>query len=104
MLTDQTVLRQIERQPHRSAGFKQLVREMSLRGDERRQLAQRLEALVRSGRLIETSRDRYTLADHAAAHANLIAGRLTMHRDGYGFVIPNPEQRATIEGDIYIPR
>ena len=118
MLTDQAILRHIERQPHHSAGFKQLVREMSLRGDERRQLAARLEALVKSKRLVETARDRYTLAEFAASRLssghplsagsastrdNLIAGRLTMHRDGYGFVIPNPEQRLKIEGDIFIP-
>ncbi len=36
MITDQAILRHIERQPHRSAGYKQLVREMSVRGDERR--------------------------------------------------------------------
>src|ERR1039458_4901785 len=102
MLTDQAILSHIERQPHRSAGFKQLVREMSLRGDERRQLAERLQALVKSARLIETGRDRYTLAEHAVAHQNLIAGRLTMHRDGYGFVIPNAGQRSTFSGDIYI--
>src|ERR1039458_8457121 len=102
MLTDQAILSHIERQPHRSAGFKQLVREMGLRGDERRQLAERLQALVKSARLIDTGRDRYTLADHAAAHQNLIAGRLTMHRDGYGFVIPNAGQRSTFSGDIYI--
>jgi ribonuclease R len=93
MLTDQAILRHIERQPHHSAGYKQLVREMNLRGDDRRLLAERLEALVKSARLIETGRDRYTLAEHAAARQNLIAGRLTMHRDGYGFVIPNAGQR-----------
>ena len=76
---------------------------MSVRGEERRQLAERLEALVKIGRLIETGRDRFTLAEHAATHQNLIAGRLTMHRDGYGFVIPNAGQRSTIEGDVYIP-
>ncbi len=102
MLTDQAILRHIERQPHRSAGFKQLVREMKVRGDERQQLAERLQALVKSARLIETGRDRYTLAEHAAAHQNLIAGRLTMHRDGYGFVIPNAGQRSSLGGDIYI--
>src|SRR5271157_3816154 len=102
MLTDTAILRQIERQPHRSAGLKQLVREMGLRGSERQQLADRLQALVKGGRLIETGRDRYTLAEHAAARQNLIAGRLTMHRDGYGFVIPNAGQRSTISGDIYI--
>jgi ribonuclease R len=118
MLTDQAILRHIERQPHHSAGYKQLVREMNLRGDERRLLAERLEALVKSARLIETGRDRYTFAEHAAstrttaksareaghaARQNLIAGRLTMHRDGYGFVIPNAGQRSTIAGDIFIP-
>jgi ribonuclease R len=102
VITDQAILRQIERQPHRSAGFKQLVREMSVRGNDRRLLAERLAALVKSGRLLETARDRYTLAEHAASHQNLIAGRLNMHRDGYGFVVPNAEQRSTIEGDIYI--
>ncbi|MGC2108774.1 MAG: RNB domain-containing ribonuclease, partial [Candidatus Korobacteraceae bacterium] len=102
MLTDQAILQHIERQPHRSAGYKQLVRELNLRGEERQQLAARLQALVKAVRLIETGRDRYTLAEHAAAKQNLIAGRLTMHRDGYGFVIPNPDQRRSIEGDIYI--
>ncbi|MGB8770260.1 MAG: VacB/RNase II family 3'-5' exoribonuclease [Candidatus Korobacteraceae bacterium] len=102
MLTDQAILSHIERQPHRSAGFKQLIREMNLRGSERQQLAERLQALVKSGKLIETGRDRYTLAEHAAAHQNLIAGRLTMHRDGYGFVIPNAGQRSAFSGDIYI--
>ena len=57
---------------------------------------------MKSARLIETGRDRYTLAEHAAAHQNLIAGRLTMHRDGYGFVIPNAGQRSTFTGDIFI--
>jgi ribonuclease R len=102
MITDQSILRHLERQPHRSSGFKQLVREMALRGKERQQLAERLQALVKSGRLIETSRDRYTLVEHAAVHQNLVAGRLTMHRDGYGFVIPDAGQRARVSRDIYI--
>jgi ribonuclease R len=102
MITDQAILSHIERQPHRSAGYKQLIREMSLRGGERQQLAERLQALVDSGRLVETGRDRYTLAEHATAHLNLIAGRLNMHRDGYGFVIPNAGQRSSFAGDIYI--
>ena len=103
MLTDKSILRHIEQQPHQSAGYKQLVREMALRGQDRQQLGERLRALVKSGQLIETGRDRYTMASHAAARQNLIAGRLSMHRDGYGFVVPNAGQRNTIEGDIFIP-
>jgi len=104
MITDQAILRHIERQPHRSAGFKQLVREMSVRGDDRRLLAECLQALVKSGRLIEAGRDRYMLREHAAVHQNLVAGRLTMHRDGYGFVIPNAGQGGgQITADIFVP-
>src|ERR1022692_4109293 len=102
MINDQAIVSHIERQPHRSAGYKQLIREMSLRGAERQQLAERLQALVDSGRLVETGRDRYTLAEHATSHLNLIAGRLNMHCDGYGFVIPNAGQRSSFAGDIYI--
>ena len=102
MISDQAILSHIERQPHRSAGYKQLIREMSLRGGERQQLAERLQALVDGGHLVETGRDRYTLAQHATAHLNLIAGRLNMHRDGYGFVIPNARQRSSFAGDIYV--
>ena len=102
MISDQAILRHIDRQPHKSAGYKQLLREMSILGEGRRQLAERLQALVKRGRLIETGRDRFMLAEHAATHQNLISGRLTMHRDGYGFVIPNAGQRSTIEGDVYI--
>src|SRR5271166_4818359 len=103
MITDQSIIRHIERQPQRSAGFKQLIREMGIRGSERQQLAERLQALVKGGRLIEIARDRYTLAEHAALRQNLVAGRLTMHRGGYGFVIPNAGQRSTMSGDIFIP-
>jgi hypothetical protein len=34
-LTDSTILRKIERQPKRSASYKQLVRELGLHGDQR---------------------------------------------------------------------
>ena len=82
MLSDRGILERIERQPNRSAGYKQLVRELGLRGNERRELLQRLAQLVKSGRLVVTGRDRYTMPEHATTRHNLIAGRLTMHRDG----------------------
>src|SRR5215470_13554999 len=37
------------------------------------------------------------------AAANSVSGRLVLHQDGYGFVIPD-EPIANIEGDIFIPR
>lgn len=103
MLAESRVLKQIEKSPRQSAGYKQLIREMSLRGNERRELQEMLDSLVRRGKLLETGRDRYTLAQ-AAANQNIVVGRLTMHRDGYGFVTPDIEEvRRSIAGDIYIP-
>jgi len=87
VLSEARVLQQIEKQPNRSAGFKQLVRELSLRGSERRELQRLLENLVQKGKLLETSRDRFTLPQ-AAANKNVVLGKLVMHRDGFGFLIP----------------
>jgi ribonuclease R len=50
---------------------------------------------------------RRTVPQSAKGH-NLITGRLTMHRDGYGFVIPDsasldPQLKSRLAGDIFIP-
>ncbi len=107
MLSDSAILKQLARQPRRSAGFKQLVRELGLHGDARRDLNERLQKLVASGALVSSDSDHYSLPQ-AAADKNLVAGRLTMHRDGFGFVIPEasslpPQLKARLAGDIFIP-
>ena len=43
MLSDSIILKKIERQPKRTAGFKQMVRELAVRGDDRRELSERLK-------------------------------------------------------------
>jgi ribonuclease R len=106
MLSDSTILKHIARQPKHSAGFKQLVRELGLHGDERRDLNDRLQKLVSTGALLQPESDRYALPQ-PAADKNLVAGRLTMHRDGFGFVIPdakslNPSLKSRLSGDIFI--
>src|ERR1700724_743356 len=105
MLSDSAILKHIARQPKRAAGFKQLVRELGLHGDERRELDSLLQKMVARGTLISDS-DRYSLPA-VAADRNLVAGRLTMHRDGFGFVIPDskslsPSLKARLTGDIFI--
>jgi ribonuclease R len=106
MLSDSTILKHIARQPKRAAGFKQLVRELGLHGDERRELDSLLQKMVARGTLIQAESDRYSLPA-ASADKNLVAGRLTMHRDGFGFVIPDakslsPALKARLTGDIFI--
>ena len=107
MLSDAAILKHITKQPKRAAGYKQLVRELGLHGDDRRELTEHLQKLVKTGQLIPIDSDRYQLPQ-AAANNNLVAGRLSMHRDGFGFVIPdsksiNPNLKSKLSGDIFIP-
>ncbi len=106
MLSDSTILKHIARQPKRSAGFKQLVRELGLHGDARADLNSRLQKLAKQGEILQLDTDRYALPS-AAADKNLVAGRLSMHRDGFGFVIPDasslsPAMKSRLTGDIFI--
>ena len=106
MLTDSAILKKIERQPRQTAGFKQLVRELGVRGEARRELSERLRRLVESGHLRAVGSDRYAVPN--AAGKNLTIGRLSMHRDGYGFVIPEANAldsllKGKLIGDIFIP-
>ena len=107
MLSDSSILKHIARQPKSTAGFKQLVRELGLHGDERRELNDRLQKLVAGGALIAMDSDRYALPQ-AATNKNLVVGRLTMHRDGFGFVIPDASSlpaalKSRLAGDIFVP-
>jgi ribonuclease R len=106
MLSDSTILQHIARQPKSQAGYKQLVRELGLHGEERRELNDHLQKLIKRGALISLDSDRYALPQ-AAADKNLVAGRLSMHRDGFGFVIPDAKALSgklkQLAGDIFIP-
>jgi ribonuclease R len=107
MLSDSVILKKIEQQPKRTAGFKQMARELGVHGDARRELFERLKHLVASGQLQQVGPDRYAIAQ-AAAGKNMAVGRLSMHRDGFGFVIPEANSlderlKARLAGDIFIP-
>ncbi|MGA9304533.1 MAG: VacB/RNase II family 3'-5' exoribonuclease [Candidatus Sulfotelmatobacter sp.] len=106
MLSDSTILKHIARQPKRAAGFKQLVRELGLHGDARGELDSHLQKLVAAGELVQLNSDRYALPQ-PAADKNLVVGRLSMHRDGFGFVIPDPSSlsaslKSRLAGDIFV--
>src|SRR3954469_22616286 len=101
MISDAAILNKISQQPKRSAAFKQLVRELGLHGDERRVLEERLDEMIARGEMTQDG-DRYALPKPPGK--NQLTGRLSMHRDGYGFVIPESEaMRDKISGDVYIP-
>jgi len=107
MLSDSTILKKIQRQPKQRASYKQLVRELGLHGDERKALTERLKKLVASGQLVQPDSDLYAIPQ-AASGKNLVAGKLSLHRDGFGFLVPDvtsaaPGLKARLSGDIFIP-
>ncbi len=107
MLSDSIVLKKLERLPKQTAGFKQLVRELGLHGDARRELSDRLERLVASGQIVQIDSDRYALPQPIGGK-NVVVGKLSMHRDGFGFVIPDPTSlneslKSRLSGDIFHP-
>jgi ribonuclease R len=114
MPSDRDLLARVARSSGGRAGYKQLVRELGLGGGrERRLLLEQLARLAARGSLVKADRDHWTLPQAASARNNLIAGRLDLHRDGFGFVRPtsnigttgeNDKGRGTLESpDIFVP-
>jgi ribonuclease R len=131
-MLDRDLLRHLSRLPDGRAGYKQLIRELGLGGgQERRELREQLGRLTGSRQLVQIDGDHWAIpkADSGQAGAgqssagrdqprkaeirrpgirsdDLVAGKLDLHRDGYGFVRPTPTQpgaRTAIEEDVFIP-
>jgi ribonuclease R len=102
-MTDRELLARITRSAGQKAGYKQLVRELSLGGGrERRLLLEQLARLTARGALTKLDREQWSIPRPIGTRDNLCAGRLDLHRDGYGFVRPNAKQSSGNE-DIFIP-
>jgi ribonuclease R len=107
-MTDRELVARIARSAGGKAGYKQLVRELSLGGGrERRLLLEQLARLTVRGELTKVDREHWSIPRAASSFAggrdNLIAGRLDLHRDGYGFVRPNARQASGVTDDIFVP-
>src|SRR5208283_5267091 len=103
-MTDRELVARIARSAGQKAGYKQLVRELSLGGGrERRLLLEQLARLTVRGELVKLDREHWSIPRPVSGtRENLAAGRLDLHRDGYGFVRPNARQAVGTE-DIFIP-
>src|ERR1039458_8947578 len=106
-MTDKELVARIARSAGGRAGYKQLVRELSLGGGrERRLLLEQLARLTVRGALAKLDKEHWSIPKTLVGRDNLAAGRLDLHRDGYGFVRPNARQAgqaAAPQEDIFIP-
>src|SRR5450631_3372313 len=102
-MTDRELVARIARSAGGKAGYKQLVRELGLAGGrERRLLVEQLARLTVRGALAKLDREHWSIPRSVGTRENLSAGRLDLHRDGFGFVRPNARQASGTE-DIFIP-
>ena len=99
-MTDSAILEHIAQLPHSRATFKQLVRELGSGGETRADLESALDRLTERGDLVEVRSGHYVAARFSREYT---VGRLKMHRDGYGFLIPDRPVEG-LRGDVYIPR
>jgi ribonuclease R len=99
MLNDAAIVSHISKLPHSRANFKQLVRELGVKGDSRNDLEAALSRLTARGELIELKSGQYVVTTRTREFA---VGRLNLHRDGYGFLI-SERPVPGVTGDIFIP-
>jgi ribonuclease R len=107
-MNDRELIAHIARSAGSKAGYKQLIRELGLGGGrDRRLLREQLARITARGELTHLVRDMWSipksLSSASGTRDNLIAGRLDLHRDGYGFVRPNARQSIGQQDDVFIP-
>ncbi|MDP9169465.1 MAG: VacB/RNase II family 3'-5' exoribonuclease, partial [Acidobacteriota bacterium] len=99
-MTDTALLEHISKQQRGRTNLKQLFRDFRLRGDQREGMEAALDRLTARGDLVELTAGHYAAT---AGNREFAAGRVSVHRDGFGFLIPD-KPIPGIVGDIYLAR
>jgi ribonuclease R len=99
-MTSAELLGHIQRQPHGRTSLKTLFRDLRVRGEQRIVIETALDKLVARGDLLELRSGHYELPGRGKDN---VAGRLSIHRDGFGFLVPDIPIPG-MAGDIYLSR
>lgn len=95
---EEKVMARLKAAPAQLMSFRQLIRELEIDSDQRHEVRHLLHEMVKEGTLLKLKGNRYALPEQKS----VIVGKLSAHRDGYGFVVPDKEQDG-LEGDVFIP-
>lgn len=98
-VSDAVVLEHIRKLPRGRSSYKQLVKELRMQGEDRSALEESLDRLVDRGVLVELRSGHFIAV---GANSEYVAGRLSIHRDGFGFLIPDPAEQQ-FQSDIFLP-
>lgn len=99
-MRDSALLDHIMKQPHGKTSLKHLFRELRVKGEDRGPIEAAIDRLTSRGELIALPNLHYVAASRSR---EFIAGRVSIHRDGYGFIIPDHPVPG-LQGDLYIGR
>jgi len=119
-LTEQDILTALAAAPHGSSA-RELARALRLHGRQRKHLPKILSRLKHQRKITEVTSGRYAVASVAVgkplapaapsqppgksaqrADPNVVTGRIVVHRDGYGFVVPDAPLPG-VAGDLFVP-
>ncbi len=89
------ILELLQQHASRPLSLREIQDTLDLRAGERKALGKVLKDLVKEGSLVQLKGGRFALPKKV----NLVVGRLSVHRDGYGFVSPADGGR----DDLFIP-
>ena len=99
-MTDSALLAHIAKQPTGKTGLKHLFKELRIKGEDRKAIESTLDRLAARGDLVELSNGHYVATSRSREY---VPGRLSIHRDGYGFLIPDHPVPG-VSGDLYVGR
>jgi ribonuclease R len=98
--TDASLVERIRKLPHARVTYKQLVRELRLHGEKRDDLDEALGRLCDKGLLAELRSGHFVAVGE---NTEYVAGRLSVHRDGFGFLVPDASLSGAAKNDIFLP-
>ena len=91
---DAEILERLRRKGSRILTLRELTKALSVGEDDEVAFRERLDALERRGEIVRVRGEKYS----AIEYSNLVAGRLTVRPEGFGFVL-------AVEGeDLFVPR
>jgi ribonuclease R len=88
------ILERLRRKGSRILSFRDLAKGLRVGEDDEDALRERLDALERRGEIVRVRGEKYS----AIEYSNLVAGRLTVRPEGFGFVLAEEGE------DLFVPR
>ncbi|HMF07800.1 MAG TPA: ribonuclease R, partial [Thermoanaerobaculia bacterium] len=107
--TSAQILQRLRQKGSRILSFRELARSFHIGGDEEDAFRERLDQLERRGEIVRVRGEKYS----AIEYSNLVAGRLTVRPEGFGFVlveggedlfVPRSGMHGALDGDVVLAR